>query len=65
LFDRSNSVDRQNKVLYYLFFASDNAVGHLKMKEAMWTVDPLGEFGFSDATNPNQDFSTRDPLRMS
>ena len=47
--------DTQNKVVYYLFFASDNAVGHLKMKEAMWTVDPLGEFGFSDATNPNQE----------
>jgi len=52
--------DRQNKVVYYLFFASDNAVGHLKMKEAMWKVDPLGEFGFSDATNPNQEiFYTR------
>jgi three-Cys-motif partner protein len=46
--------DQQNKVVYYLFFASDNAVGHLKMKQAMWTVDPLGEFGFSDATDPNQ-----------
>ncbi len=24
------------------------------MKEAMWRVDPNGEFRFSDATNPNQ-----------
>jgi hypothetical protein len=24
------------------------------MKEAMWRVDPLGDFRFSDATNPNQ-----------
>jgi hypothetical protein len=24
------------------------------MKEAMWRVDPDGEFKFSDATNPNQ-----------
>ena len=24
------------------------------MKEAMWKVDPLGEFSFSDATDPNQ-----------
>jgi three-Cys-motif partner protein len=47
--------DLQNKILYYLFFASDNRVGHLKMKEAMWTVDRLGEFRFSDTTNPNQE----------
>jgi hypothetical protein len=24
------------------------------MKEAMWRVDPLGDFTFSDATDPNQ-----------
>jgi hypothetical protein len=24
------------------------------MKEAMWKVDPLGEFSFSDSTDPNQ-----------
>jgi hypothetical protein len=24
------------------------------MKEAMWKVDPLGDFSFSDSTNPNQ-----------
>lgn len=29
-------------------------VAHLKMKEAMWKVDPDGDFRFSDATNPNQ-----------
>jgi three-Cys-motif partner protein len=47
--------DRDGRVIYHLFFATNNALGHLKMKEAMWTVDPLGEFSFSDSTNPNQE----------
>lgn len=47
--------DKKDRVVYYLFFASNNATGHYKMKEAMWTVDPLGDFSFSDATNPNQE----------
>jgi len=46
--------DRQNRPQYYLFFATNNELGHLKMKEAMWRVDPDGDFRFSDATNPNQ-----------
>lgn len=46
--------DRQNRTQYFLFFATNNELGHLKMKEAMWRVDPDGEFKFSDATNPNQ-----------
>lgn len=46
--------DRDDRVVYYLFFATNNALGHLKMKEAMWKVDPLGDFTFSDSTNPNQ-----------
>ncbi len=46
--------DRENRVVYYLFFASNNEIGHLKMKEAMWKVDPMGDFKFSDATDPNQ-----------
>jgi three-Cys-motif partner protein len=43
-----------NRPIYYLFFASNNAKGHLKMKEAMWRVDKEGDFKFSDATNPDQ-----------
>ena len=39
---------------YYLFYATNNLLGLKKMKEAMWTVDKLGEFTFSDATDPNQ-----------
>lgn len=46
--------DRQDRPQYYLFFATNHPSGHLKMKEAMWNVDPDGEFRFSDATNPNQ-----------
>ncbi len=46
--------DHDNRVVYYLFFASNNPVGHLKMKEAMWKVDPFGDFTFSDSTNPAQ-----------
>lgn len=46
--------DRNNRTQYYLFFATNNELGHLKMKEAMWRVNPDGEFRFSDATNPDQ-----------
>jgi three-Cys-motif partner protein len=46
--------DQQNRTQYYLFFATNSDMGQLKMKEAMWKVDPDGEFRFSDATNPNQ-----------
>lgn len=46
--------DRQDRAQYYLFFASNHELGHCKMKEAMWRVDPDGDFRFSDATNPNQ-----------
>lgn len=46
--------NRDDRVVYYLFFATNSALGHVKMKEAMWNVDPLGDFTFSDSTNPNQ-----------
>lgn len=46
--------DCNDRILYYLFFATNNSVGHLKMKEAMRKIDPDGEFRFSDATDPNQ-----------
>jgi hypothetical protein len=41
-------------VLYYLFFATNHPLGHARMKEAFWKVDPSSGFRFSDATNPNQ-----------
>lgn len=46
--------DSDDRVIYYLFFATNHPLGHVKMKEAMWQLDPGGEFRFSDATDPAQ-----------
>jgi three-Cys-motif partner protein len=46
--------DHRDKVIYYLFFASNHHLGHAKMKEAFWKVDAQSGFRFSDRTNPNQ-----------
>ena len=46
-------VNDRRKVDYFLFFATRKLLGLQKMKEAMWRVDPSGEFNFSDATDPN------------
>ena len=46
--------DRKDRPIYYLFFATNNRLGHIRMKEAMWRVNPEGEFRFSDATDQNQ-----------
>ena len=46
--------DANNRVQYFLFFASNHPLGHVKMKEAMWATDTQGNFRFSDATNPLQ-----------
>lgn len=46
--------DRTGRVEYWLFFATNNELGHVKMKEAMWATDPTGAFRFSDATDPHQ-----------
>jgi three-Cys-motif partner protein len=53
--------DGNGRVVYYLFFATNNPLGHLRMKEAMWKVDPLGEYTFSDSTDPNQHVLFSDP----
>jgi len=50
-FEMKNS---ENRVIYYLFFATNHRLGLVKMKEAFWKVDPLSGYKFSDATNPNQ-----------
>ncbi len=39
---------------YYLFYATNHMLGLKKMKEAMWGIDPSGDFRFSDATDPHQ-----------
>jgi three-Cys-motif partner protein len=44
-FDMRNRKDRQ---IYSLFFASNNAKGFQKMKEAMWSVDKAAGAMFSD-----------------
>mgnify|MGYP000597843610 CR=1 FL=1 len=46
--------DDRNRIIYYLFFASNHRLGHVKMKEAFWRIDPSSGFRFSDKTNPNQ-----------
>lgn len=40
--------------IYDLFFASNDATGHEKMKEAMWKVDESGDYSFSDGADPEQ-----------
>lgn len=47
-------LDRNDRSIYDLFFASNSREGHYKMKEAMWKVDNAGDFRFSDGTDPNQ-----------
>jgi three-Cys-motif partner protein len=46
--------NKQDATDYFLFYATSHPLGLAKMKEAMWRVDPSGEFTFSDASNPNQ-----------
>jgi len=46
--------DKNNRPIYCLFFATNNRLGHLKMKEAFWRVDHDSGYEFSDATNPDQ-----------
>lgn len=44
-----------NKEDYVLFFCSNNDLGLIKMKEAMWKADNSGSFSFSDASyDPQQ-----------
>lgn len=44
----------RNTTPYFLFFATNSVTGLEKMKDAMWRVDPVGTFRFSDATTPQQ-----------
>ena len=43
------------RILYYLFFISNNKTGFEKMKDAMWQADSSGNFRFSDSTDPDQE----------
>lgn len=44
-----NMYNASDKSLYDLIFLTDNELGFLKMKEAMWKADESGEFRFGDA----------------
>ena len=44
----------KGRIIYDLFFASNNCKGLEKMKEAMWKVDSRGDFRFRDADDPTQ-----------
>ena len=46
--------NERDQALYYMFFAGNHPLGHARMKEAFWRVDPASGFSFSDATNPDQ-----------
>jgi len=46
--------DSNNKLLYWLFFCTNNLRGLEEMKRAMWKVDPTGGFRFSDKDDPSQ-----------
>jgi len=46
--------DKNNRVMYYLFFATNHHLGHARMKEAFWRVDKTSGYSFSDSTNPGQ-----------
>ena len=47
-------INRHNQTQYYLFFATKNPLGMLAMKRAMWKAAPVGEFKYSDLSNPAQ-----------
>jgi len=47
-------LNQGNRTDYFLFFGTHNLLGLEKMKEAMWQVDPLGTFHFSDFTDANR-----------
>jgi three-Cys-motif partner protein len=52
-FVRSFSIRSESE--FALFFASNHELGLAKMKEAMWSVDPVGGTTFADSTSPGQE----------
>jgi three-Cys-motif partner protein len=46
--------DDDGRLLYWLFFCTNNLRGLEEMKKAMWKVDPSGGFRFSDSDDPSQ-----------
>jgi three-Cys-motif partner protein len=46
--------DPSGQTEYFLFFCTNSLTGFSKMKQAMWAVDPTGNFRYAYARNPNQ-----------
>lgn len=53
-FVRPFEMQSKSATIYTLFFATNHALGHEKMKEAMWKIDESGGFRYSDKVDPNQ-----------
>jgi three-Cys-motif partner protein len=47
-------VNKHNQTSYYLIFGTNDWHGIKLMKEAMWKVDPTGNYEFSDLSDPTQ-----------
>ena len=52
--------DSNEKLIYWLFFCTNNLRGLEEMKKAMWKVDQTGGFRFSDKDNPSQLYFFKD-----
>lgn len=59
--------DKKDRTQFFLFFASNHRLGHIKMKEAMWRIDKDGDYSFSDASYGKQilfrDFNLEQKIR--
>ncbi len=47
-------INKNNQIAYFLIFGSNHWRGIEVMKNAMWTVDPTGNYTFSDLSHPGQ-----------
>ena len=50
--------NRYNQLIYCLVFGTNHLKGLEVMKEAMWKVDPRGDYSFSDVTGHQQTYLT-------
>lgn len=48
--------DEDDRIIYYLVYATQHPKGLEVMKEAMWSVDPRGSYRFSDRTDEGQTY---------
>jgi len=47
-------INKNNQTAYYLIFGTNYWRGIEEMKRAMWSVDPSGDYTFSDLSHPGQ-----------